>query len=168
MTSSPYPAAAVVAPSVRDYFLRHQRATPSGSGHTAPVPDVAVLESLINTVFWASLRREEGFVPKLSLAYVPPADNAYSMRFEHPMPLSPQSLAKVAPVVERAGIHLGVWAEDGRLCAWGTTRSIPTLGLVLEIVEPALLVVKHHRGEKTHEHREQPAIRPMGCRGCYS
>ena len=113
------------------------------------MPDVAALESLMNTVFWTSLRREEGFVPKLSLAYVPPADNAYSMRFEHPMPLSSQTLAKVAPVVERAGIHLGVWANGADLYAWGTTRSIPPLGLVLEIVEPALLVVKHHRGEKT-------------------
>ena len=52
-------------------------------------------------------------------------------------------------MVERAGIHLGVWASGSDLYAWGTTRSIPTLGLVLEIVEPALLVVKHHRGEKT-------------------
>ena len=45
--------------------------------------------------------------------------------------------------------EVGVWAEDGELYGWGTTRSIPTLGLVVEIVEPALLVVKHHRGEKT-------------------
>jgi len=80
---------------------------------------------------------------------VPHADNAYSMRFEQPMPLTPHALAKVAPVVERAGIHLGVWVNDGELYAWGTTRSIPALGLVVEIVEPALLVVKHHRGEKT-------------------
>jgi len=148
VTSPPYPAAAVVAPRVREYFLRHQGAVAPGDA-PAPVPDVAVLESLINTVFWTSLRREEGFVPKLSLAYVPPADNAYSMRFEHPMPLTSQTLAKVAPVVERAGIHLGVWVNGADLYAWGTTRSIPPLGLVLEIVEPALLVVKHHRGEKT-------------------
>ena len=43
----------------------------------------------------------------------------------------------------------GVWAHDGDLCAWGTTHSIPPIGLVLEVVEPGLLVVKHHRGEKT-------------------
>jgi hypothetical protein len=149
VTTTPYPAAAIVAPKIRDYFLRHLTSASAEGRPAPPVPEVAVLESLINTVFWASLRREEGFVPKLSLAYVPPADNAYSMRFEHPMPLSPVTLAKVAPVVERAGIHLGVWDSGGDLCAWGTTRSIPTLGLVLEIVEPALLVVKHHRGERT-------------------
>jgi hypothetical protein len=148
--TTPYPAAAVVAPRIRDYFQRHLAATPAVAGESlAPVPEVAVLESLINAAFWTSLRREEGFVPKMSLAYVPPTDSGYAMRFEQPVALTPYAMAKVAPVVERAGIHLGVWAEDGELYAWGTTRSIPTLGLVLEIVEPALLVVKHHRGEKT-------------------
>ena len=29
---------------------------------------------------------------------------------------------------------------------WGTTQSIPVLCFVLEVVEPGLLVVKHHRG----------------------
>jgi hypothetical protein len=35
---------------------------------------------------------------------------------------------------------------DGDLRVWGTTRSIPVLCFVLEVVEPGLLVVKHHRG----------------------
>ena len=78
MMTSPYPAAAIVAPRIRDYFLRHLAAVPAGEGDgLAPIPDTAVIESLSNAVFWASLRREEGFVPKMSLAYVPPADNAY-------------------------------------------------------------------------------------------
>ena len=150
MTTTPYPAAFVVAPRIRDYFLRHIAATPAVAGESlAPVPETAVIENLINAAFWTSLRREEGFVPKMSLAYLPPTDSGYAMRFEQPVALTPHAMAKVAPVVERAGIHLGVWAQDGELYAWGTTRSIPTLGLVLEIVEPALLVVKHHRGEKT-------------------
>jgi hypothetical protein len=147
--STPYPAASVVAPRIRDYFLRHLAERSAEGQSLAPVPDAPVLESLINAAFWTSLRREEGFVPKMSLAYVPPADNALSMRFERPMPLSPLTMAKVAPVVERVGIHLGIWSDGGEPYAWGTTRSIPILGLVLEIVEPALLVVKHHRGAKT-------------------
>ena len=51
-----------------------------------------------------------------------------------------------SPIVERAGIHLGVWRVDGELRVWGTTQSIPVLCFVLEVVEPGLLVVKHHRG----------------------
>ena len=115
-----------------------------------PVPDVAVLESLINAAFWTSLRREEGFVPKMSLAYVPPADNGYAMRFEQPMLLTPHDAGQ-GGAGRRARRHPPgrVGATDGDLYAWGTTRSIPPLGLVIEIVEPALLVVKHHRGEKT-------------------
>jgi hypothetical protein len=135
---------------VRDYFIKHLKSAGTLEEHlVAPVPDADVIERLINIVFWTSLRREEGYIPKLSLAYIPPTDHAHAMRFEHPVPLTPIALAKVAPVVERAGIHLGVWPHEGELCAWGTTHSIPRLCLVLEIVEPGLLVVKHHRGEKS-------------------
>jgi hypothetical protein len=59
----------------------------------------------------------------------------------------PSTLVKVAPAVERRGIHLGVWRENGDLRVWGTTRRIPTFCLVLEVAAPGLLVVKHHRGE---------------------
>jgi hypothetical protein len=55
-------------------------------------------------------------------------------------------LSKVAPVVERPGIHLGVWPIDGELAVWGITRTVPSFCFVLEVIEPGLLVVKHHRG----------------------
>jgi len=145
--STPYPAATLVAPRVREYFVRHSMSH-SGTA-VAPVPDTDVIEHLIDATFWTSLRREEGYIPKLSLAYLPPDYNTNSMLFERPIPLAPAVLAKVAPVVERAGIHLGVWRIDGELRAWGTTQSIPTLCLVVEVVEPGLVVVKHHRGEKS-------------------
>ena len=32
----------------------------------------AVIEKMINATFWASLRREEGYVPKISMAFLPP------------------------------------------------------------------------------------------------
>jgi hypothetical protein len=44
--------------------------------------------------------------------------------------------------VERPGIHLGVWRENGGLSVWGTTRAIPSLCFVLEVLGPGLLVVK--------------------------
>lgn len=150
MIRSPYPAAGLVAPQVRDYFLRHLASLQVANSAAATlVPDVDIIENLINITFWTSLRREEGYVPKLSIAYLPPADQLSSMRFEQPVPLTPLTLAKVAPVVERPGIHLGVWPHDGTLAAWGTTHSIPPLCLVVEVIEPGLLVVKHHRGEKS-------------------
>jgi sensor domain DACNV-containing protein len=53
----------------------------------------------------------------------------------------------VAPAVERAGIHLGVWRNGDGLYVWGTVRAIPAVALVVEVAAPGLLVVKHHRGD---------------------
>src|SRR5205823_5158886 len=86
--------------------------------------------------------------PKISLAVLPPERTEHPLRFERPLPLTPAALAKVAPAVERAGIHLGVWREAGELCVWGTLRTIPTFSFVLEVAAPGLLVVKHHRGDE--------------------
>jgi hypothetical protein len=69
--------------------------------------------------------------------------------FERPIPLAPTLLARVAPAVERAGIHLGVWDRGGELLVWGTTRAIPMSCFVLEVNSPGLLVIKHHRGEES-------------------
>jgi hypothetical protein len=52
-------------------------------------------------------------------------------------------LARLAPAVERPGIHLGVWHDEGGLAVWGTTREIPRFCLVVEVIGPGLLVVKH-------------------------
>jgi hypothetical protein len=58
-------------------------------------------------------------------------------------------LARVAPAVERAGIHLGVSRDGDGLRVWGTTRAIPRLCFVLEVAAPGLLVIKHHRGKES-------------------
>ena len=105
--------------------------------------------SLVNAAFWASLRREEGYVSKISLAFLSPDQSTHPLLLERPLALDARSLAKVAPVVERAGIHLGVWHEAGELKVWGTTRTIPSFCFVLEVIEPGLLVIKHHGGEVT-------------------
>jgi hypothetical protein len=103
------------------------------------------METLIDAAFWASLRREEGYVPRVSLALLPPERVARPLLFESPLPLSPSALVKVAPAVERPGIHLGVWPLGGELRVWGTTRAVPTFSFVLEVAAPGLLVVKHQR-----------------------
>src|SRR5204863_8777025 len=68
---------------------------------------------------------------------------------EHPLPLDPATLTKLAPAVERPGIHLGVWdnGTGGGLAVWGATRVIPPLCFVLEVIEPGLLVIKHRRAD---------------------
>ena len=137
-----------MAPKVHAHFARHiVAAAGTGAGPRAHLPAVDVIESLITATFWASLRREEGYVPKVSLAYLPPEDDPRGLRFEHPVPVTPAALAQVAAIAERPGIHLGVWRGSDGMEVWGTTRAIPAACFVLELVDSALLVVKHHRGD---------------------
>jgi hypothetical protein len=147
MTGPPYPAARAVAPKVHEHFVRHvAEAQQRGQKGLATPPDAATIEALIDAAFWASLRREESFVPKISLAFLTPQEAPYPLRFERPLPLEPGRLAKVAPAVERAGIHLGVHRDGDGLWVWGTVRTIPPLCVVVEVAAPGLLVIKHHRG----------------------
>jgi hypothetical protein len=145
-----YPAARLVAPKVQAHFARHLKAAKArGDTVTAALPEADVIEQVINAAFWASLRREEGYVPKISIAYLPPEHDENPLLLERPLPLTPAALTKVAPVVERAGIHLGMWRYQEQLCVWGTTHNIPTYCFVIEVVEPGLLIIKHHRGEQS-------------------
>ena len=57
---------------------------------------------------------------------------------------------KVAPAVERAGIHLGVWRNERRALRLGHgARRFRRLSIVVEVAAPGLLVVKHHRGDES-------------------
>jgi hypothetical protein len=111
------------------------------------LPAAADIEGIIDAAFWASLRREEGYQPKISLAFLRPEHTVGPLTFERPISLGPTSLAKLAPAVERPGIHLGVWREGGALSVWGTTRDIPLYCFVVEVVDPGLLVIKHRRSD---------------------
>ncbi|MFB3815997.1 MAG: putative sensor domain DACNV-containing protein, partial [Terriglobales bacterium] len=69
------------------------------------------------------------------------------LTLEQSLPLAPEPLTRLAPAVERPGIHLGVWRENGELRVWGSTQSLPALCLVVEVIAPGLLVMKHSREE---------------------
>jgi hypothetical protein len=146
MTEPAYPAARAIAPRIQAQFAHHLAAAGGVEAEFA-LPHAADIEAIIDAAFWASLRREEGYIPKISIALLPPDSAMQPLQFEHSLPLASGALVKVAPAVERRGIHLGVWRQDGELRVWGTTRYVPNFCLVLEVAAPGLLVVKHHRGE---------------------
>jgi hypothetical protein len=144
-----YPAARAVAPTVAEHLDAHLAAArESGFADFAPQPDVEQIEALIDGAFWASLQREEGHAPKISLAFIPPEVTGHAMRFDRWLPMTPHALAKLAPAVERPGIHLGVWPDGDGLRVWGTTRTVPHQTFVLEVVEPGLVVLKYRRGDE--------------------
>jgi len=149
MKREAYAASRTVSPTLHAYFARHRaEAIRRGQERLAPLPDAQTIEAVIDVAFWASLRREEGYAPRISLAFVSPEEAEHPLIFERALPLDPTALARVAPAVERTGIHLGVWRDRNGLCVWGTTRAIPTLCFVLEVAEPGLLVIKHHSGDE--------------------
>src|SRR5262249_22928489 len=143
-----YPDSRAVAAAVQERFARHiAAAREQGQQNLAPQPDALTIEAIINAAFWASLRREESYFPKISFAFLPPEQTGQPLTFERPLPFTPVTLARLAPAVERPGIHLGVWRYGNELCVWGAAHRIPRLCFVLEVIEPGLLVIKYRRGQ---------------------
>jgi hypothetical protein len=141
-----YQAARAVAAAVEAHFAQHlAEARRRGERELAPAPDARAIESIVDATFWASFRPEEGRFPKISLSFLPPEQAGQPLMLEHRLPVTPAILTKLAPAVERPGIHLGVWRDDDELFIWGATRVIPSLGFVVEDIEPGLLVIKHRR-----------------------
>ena len=143
MAQPTYPAARLVADSVERHFAQHIAAAGPIDDAILEAPPPLAVASLIDAAFWASLRREEGQSPKISLAFLPPDRARHPLLFASRLPLLPAMLAKVAPAVERPGIHLGVWREGEEFFIWGTTREVPAFCLVVEVVTSGLIVVKH-------------------------
>jgi hypothetical protein len=145
-----YPPARTIVDKLREHFERHAELARRDAGtDVAAAPDNEAVATMVDAAFWASLRREEGFVPSISLAYLAPDDERRPLRLSRPLPLTPEALTRLSPAVERPGIHLGVWPHDGELAVWGTTRLLPPYCFVVEVAGPGLLVVKHRRREES-------------------
>jgi hypothetical protein len=145
---STYKAAAAVASRVEEIFTQHlNNERQKGEADLASIPSPYHIEHILDTAFWASLRREEGHSPKVSIAFLSPEQAGLPLRFEHKLTFSPTVLVKLGPGVERPGVHLGVWYDENGLYIWGTTHKIPNGCFVLDVSEPGLLVIKY-RGAK--------------------
>ncbi len=141
-----YQAAKIVSTVVEEHFahlLSH--ASDNGEVEIAPLPPARVIEAIIDVAFWASLRKEEGYSPKISLAFLPPEMAQNSIRFKKPLELNPNILTKIAPGMAGVGIYLGVWHDGYQLYIWGSTQFLPNCCFVTDVSEPGLLVVKHRR-----------------------
>lgn len=147
MSGPAYPAARAVANPIRLHFSRllaEERLR--GTSDLATEPDNSAIEAVVDASFWASLLRQEHYPPKFSLAFLPPEQSRLPITFERRLPLSAENIARLAPAVERPGIHLGVWRENDGFYIWGATRTLPVMCFVLEVIDPGMLVIKHRRG----------------------
>src|SRR4051812_12569044 len=99
MTEPAYPAARTVAAMAQAYFARHLGAERRQGQDLAPQPDAQAIEAIIDAAFWASLRREEGYSPKISLAFLPAEQAGQPLLFERRLPLTAVALARLAPAV---------------------------------------------------------------------
>src|SRR5262245_47335976 len=114
-----YEAARIVAATIEGHFADHHgRAVSRGETDLAPRPEADIIQGIIDASFWASFRREEGQFPKISIAFVAPEQVAQPLLFETRFDLLTSVLTKLAPAVERPGVHLGVWTYQGRLQIW--------------------------------------------------
>lgn len=142
-----YPIARAVAGRVYEHFAANPaRDQPD----TAPIPDESAMETIIDTAFWASLRQHERYPLKVTIAWLAPEHSRLPMIFGQPLPLDVETVTRLAPAVERPGVHLGVWRDaEGRYFIWGATRKLPPLAFVLEVIAPGFLVVKHRRSQES-------------------
>jgi hypothetical protein len=144
MSGSHFPAARAIALRLSTSLVQHMDNARSLTQQVfAELPPVDEIEQVIDSAFWASLRREEGVSPRISLALAPSESSDQPLLFAESLHLSPAALAHLAPAVERPGIHLGVWRSGSTLRMWGTTRGIPPFCLVVEVTAPGVLVFKH-------------------------
>ena len=146
MDEASYPAARTVARRLQDRFASSPAAFKNSS---TPKPDAGTIEEIITNAFWASLRREEGHVTRLSIAFLPPEQSERPVTLNPHVRLESDLLSRLAPAVEKPGIHVGVWRYGEELCIWGVTRTVPTWCFIVEVVGPGLLVVKFRRDQPT-------------------
>src|SRR5919107_4652023 len=121
MLSEPsYLTGRIVAPMVEAHFARHRAAASQQDlSRLASLPQAQWVEAIIDVAFWASLRREEGRPPRISLAWLPPEQARLPLVFGQPRRLTPYNVLKLAPAVEQPGLHLGVWHDADGLYVWG-------------------------------------------------
>jgi len=141
-----------IAKIAYEYLARHREQTRETSHRkVASVASAETIEAAVDAAFRASLRREEGYIPRLSLAILAPEEAVQPLLFEEALPLTPGSLARLSPGVARSGLHVGVWNLHDELHAWGTVRSLPISCCVVEVAAPGLLVIKYRQSEQSRK-----------------
>src|SRR6266850_4099302 len=93
ISETSYKAARLVSGAIETHFAEQLAAAAKrGEDGLAPEPRKQIIEAIIDTAFWTSLRKEEGRSPKISLAFLPPDKSEQPLIFAERLPLSPDVL----------------------------------------------------------------------------
>src|ERR1700690_3712588 len=90
MDGPAYAAAPIISAKVEAYLALHRAEA------ITSLPAAGTIEAGINAAFWASLRREEGYIPRISLALLSREEAVQPLLFERPLRLAPDALTRVA------------------------------------------------------------------------
>ena len=128
-----YPASRAAAILVHPHFARHP----------SEAPGVDTIEAIVDAAFWASLRREEGYVPRISMAFAAPDEVKRPLRIERPPADTGDPDARVARSASSG--------NPRRLTRTGQPGSEDTRKLPAPVscwsAHTGLLVIKHSRSE---------------------
>ena len=111
------------------------------------IPDPATIEAIIDASFWASLRREESYIPKISLAFLSPGQAGQAL-LSSGAP-APSRRPRPARARGREARHppRGVGARTAISRSGEPPGPCPGFCFTLEVVAPGLLVIKESRDE---------------------
>ena len=119
-----------------------------GAGHgqrraLGETPPPLAIASIIDAAFWASLRREEGQAPKISLAFLPPEHARHPLLFARACRSRRRCCRRSRRPWSVPAFISACGANGDDFFVWGTTREVPAFCLVVEVVASGLIVVKH-------------------------
>jgi hypothetical protein len=116
-----------------------------------PLPSRQQLTILVETVFWASLQREEDRTHDLSIAFSPSDSDLHidPFVFGSHLDFSSERLAKLAPALHSTHKKIGVCSKpaNNNLVIWGFSDPSLVPSLEIRTVDPGKIIVSLDWGE---------------------
>jgi hypothetical protein len=128
------------------FILRRQSWLQDDFYSSSTLPSAKHLASLVETSFWASLKKEEGRSLTFSLAYAPASDAIWKpQKFDTSLPFDVETITKLAPVACSHHLSIAVGqSTTGDLEINGLFTSSPPL--VIKVLDPGNLIVSYVNG----------------------
>lgn len=104
------------------------------------LPDIA---DILSVVFWSSLKKEEGRLPRACVFFGAPRSDFPQWIFASKLLLDSDALAKLASGTDSERCYVGIErSNDGQLQMWGISPEPVTHGMWVQVVGPGHLLVK--------------------------